>query len=444
MSACVLGCGFLLNWFVAIGVLAVVLLHVFRPFDFIASFLLTVAGATFVYYEGGRLTFELSLLTGAILLMLGCYWIQNRDNLVAFPRTSLTLPILAYVSLSLANFARGLLSGHPLKALFLELLPVLSIGASFMVAKGFDAKRDLRFIVVTLIGIAYGSAALGFYVFAIIHTHTSGVYFNATPGMIAMLLLNLALRARSIAATFVWIGVSLPLFLHQFLSFRRSLWVACIGALVASILVFTVRRGRSAWARVGIVLGTLLGIGVLGAVSLDVVYGQGDILKASVLRFTSIGATEVTYDTRSNFIRLAESTHVLNLIRHSPLVGYGLGYTFIVRIPMQGPSPPQFWMDENYLLIWLKQGLIGLVSYLWILWAAFRLGARQARAREDPWQSGWFAGLASSMVFMFLFSIFDWPFSQVNPTFLLALFSGVAMAMAHEGWVRVRWMPAPA
>jgi hypothetical protein len=440
MAACVTTTGFLVNWFVAAGVLAVILIHAFRPFDFMSAYFLTVAGATFVYYEGGRMTRELTLLSGVILLMLVCYWVSMRGRLAAFPGTRLGWALLSYVLLSVANFGRGALSGHAPKFLFLDILPVLAVGTSFLVANAFDPKRDLRPLVVALTGLAYGSAAIGFWIFAVIHTRTAGVYFNATPAFVALLLMNLALRARTTRTAVLWVGLALPLFLHQFLSFRRGLWIGCLVGLFTTALIFAVGRGRR-WARVGLVFGGLLGIGALGAVSLGLIYGQTDLLQLSAERFATIGETELRLETRANVARLLETATMLDLIQQSPWVGYGLGYTFILRNWLWGLRPPQWWADENYLLIWIKQGAIGLALYLWILWAAFRMGVRQARSRDEPWESSWFATLAAVMAFMAVFSLSDWPFGQVNPVFLLALLFGGSMAMASEGRLRLRWSP---
>lgn len=440
MLACVIAAGMLVNWFVATAVLVVLLAQVYRPFDFVVAFFLTTAGSTFVYYEGGNTAFEMSLLSCAILAMLACYVLSNPGQILAVPRTRLTWAILAYLLLSMANAGRGVMSGYSMRYLLLDVLPVLAVGTSLLVGNGFDPKRDLRPIVWGLTGLAYGSAALGFYVFTIVRTHTSGIYFNATPGMIALLLVNLALRARSVWGTLLWTGLSLPLFLHQFLSFRRSLWVGCMAGMITSILVFALGRGkRGRWKRVGWVLGVLVAVGALGAASLELFYGQGDILRESAGRFATIGSTQLTMETRSNVIRLVETAGVLDLIWQSPWIGYGLGYAFIVPHPLWGVARPQWWMDENYLLIWLKQGLVGLLIYLWILWTAFSLGVRQARSRENPLESSWFAGLAAAMAFTTLFSLTDWPFGQVNPAFLLALMFGGAMAMTSTGRLRLRW-----
>jgi hypothetical protein len=301
----------------------------------------------------------------------------------------------------------------------------------------------MRLVVLSLAGIAFGSASLGYYIFSIIHTHTSGVYFNMIPGIVALLFVNLALRSKRGGEAAMWMLLSLPLYLHQFLSFRRGLWVGGITGLIASLLIFAWRGTRAHWSRAGMLVGILAAVGLAGGMSLEVLYGQTDILTESVARFASIGDTKVKMETRSNLIRLAETAGVLDLIRKSPVVGRGLGFTFFVRIPLQGTRTRlQWWMDENYLLIWLKQGLIGLLIYLWFLWTAFRFGVRYARAREDLWESSWFATTAAATVFLTMFSISDWPFGQVGPTFLLALIFGVSIAMAREGVVWFRWSPS--
>ena len=47
------------NWFLAAGLLVILLVQVARPLDFLPSFLLVVTGASFVRYEAGQLTLEL-------------------------------------------------------------------------------------------------------------------------------------------------------------------------------------------------------------------------------------------------------------------------------------------------------------------------------------------------------------------------------------------------
>jgi O-antigen ligase len=133
-----------------------------------------------------------------------------------------------------------------------------------------------------------------------------------------------------------------------------------------------------------LVLGILLGAGLVGAVGLEVIYGTTDILRESVGRFASIVGTEVKPENTSNISRLVEAAGVLEHIRQSPWIGHGVGYTFLVRHTLFGNPSPQWWIDENYLLIWVKQGAIGVAAYLWLLWTGVRFGIRHARQRHNP------------------------------------------------------------
>jgi hypothetical protein len=277
-------------------------------------------------------------------------------------------------------------------------------------------------------------------VFSIIHTHTSGIWFNWVPGLMAVFMINLALRSTNLVNALTWLLGSLPFFLHQFLSFRRALWLGCIVALITTSLTFAIRRGRAHWRRVGLIIGLLLGIGAFGAVSLELFYGQTDILAASAVRFLSIGGTEVTMENRSNVIRLIETAGVLKLIAQSPVVGHGLGFTFVVPNPVQGGRMrPQWWMDQNYMLIWVTQGIVGLALYGWFLWTALRFTLRNARSRTDLWESSWFATTAAMTAFLTVYSISDWPFYQVGPAFMIALFMGASIAMADRTSIHFRW-----
>ena len=65
--------GLATNWLIAAGLLAVFLRQVARPFDFLTSYFMVTIGATFIRYDAGQLTIELSLLSALILFMLISY-----------------------------------------------------------------------------------------------------------------------------------------------------------------------------------------------------------------------------------------------------------------------------------------------------------------------------------------------------------------------------------
>lgn len=443
MVACVLIAGFLVNWVVAAGVAAFLLIQLARPFDFLAAALLVVGGSTFLDYQKGNLTVQFSLLSATIVFMLFCYARSRPGEIFSVCRSDLTGPLGLFLVLSALNAARGFVAGNPHKAILLEFMPVLAIGSGFVIASAFDAGRHVRLAIGPLIGIAWGSAGLGYHAFSILRTHMSGVFFQPVPGMVALLLFNLALRAKSAASSLGWVALSLPLFLHQFLSYRRGLWLGSLAGLVVSILIFAMASGSGGrWRRCALVGGVLLGTGIAGAGVLALLYGQADILQEAGGRFASIGSTENKIETYSNIARLMEYAVVAEHIRMAPWFGHGLGFSFDVQNPQETGPGLQWWVHQNYLLVWLKQGVVGLAVFLWMLWAAFWMSAREARRRMDPYDSGWLAAAAASTAFMAVFSMADFPFDSAESMFFLALMWGGSMAMASRGRLRVRWHAA--
>lgn len=432
--------GLVSNWAIAAGVLLIFLAHVVRPFDFLTAFLLVIGGATFVAYTAGGLTFQLGILTCVILLMLMCYALSNSGRILRIPRTPLTWLLLCFLGLTLANTARGLLVGYSRKYVGLELIPLLALGTALLVANGFDRRRDLHWVVVGLILVGYVATIRGFLTFAATRTHGAG-YTMAAPGIVAVLLVNLALRSKTNLATAGLIVLAVPMFLQQFVTFGRGLWTGCIAALAASVLIYAGVKGGSGqrWRRSGMVFGCLVVLGLTGGLITAYAFDQMDLLREAGTRLLSSTGTELNYETRSNLIRLGEYLYVWNLIQESPWIGHGVGYVFTMKQVISFEAGVQWYVHQYFLFIWLKQGLLGLGLFTWLLVAAVSLGARETRRREDPMESAWFATMAAATVFLIVLSLSNFPFGVVNEMFLLALLWGGAMAMTRKGSVSIRW-----
>ena len=443
LLAAVISAGMIVNWIVALGLLIFLLLQRFRPLDPIVAIIAVAGGASFVFYEGGELNLHLSLLSAGIMVMLICYLLSCGTRSLAMPRTSLTVPLLCYVVLSILNSARGLAIGHPPKHVLVELIAVLALGTAFLVANTFDRKRDMGFALCGLFAAGIANSMFGIYVFSVLHMRTGGVYFTPMPGLMALAGVNFALRAKSLAGTLGWIAVSLPLFLHQYLSFTRGYWMGLMAGLIVALLVYG-GRGEGAglrWRRAGGLLGGLLALGLGGVMVMATFLGQTDILTLAASRFGSMTGTEFSTETASNVTRLVEYAAVIPHILESPWVGHGLGYTFLFREPIGFEVVPQWFVHQNYLLVWLKQGLVGLVVFLWMLGASIQHGVRAARRNQDPFASAWSASAATSTVFLATVSVTNFPLDEVNAVFILAVFWGGAMAMARDGVIEIRWAP---
>jgi len=436
----VVALGFVGSWAVASAVLILVLAQVARPFDFLTAFLILVGGATFIENAAGGLTTQLGLLTCGIVLMLVCYVLTSGDRTLRFARTPMTVPLLCFLALSMVNAVRGLLVGHSPRYVSLESLPLLALGTAILVANAFHPMRQLRWAAIGLVVIGLAAAIRGFQVFAISRTHGGG-YTVAAPGLVGLLLVNLALRSRSTGATVGLILLSVPMFLQQFITFGRGLWSGCIAALVLSVLIYAGfgRGSGGRWRRTGLILAGLTGLALAGVLVMARVFEQGDLLGLAGVRLQSSLGTEVSYETRSNVIRLGEYFFVWKLIQESPWIGHGIGYAFTMKQVLSLDVGEQWYAHQNYLFVWLKQGLIGLGLFLWMLYSAISLGMREARRRADPLEASWFATSAAATVFLATLSLSNFPFGVVNEMFLLALLWGGAMAMTRTGFVLFRW-----
>jgi len=435
MLAAVLATGLVGHWALATGLLIVLLVHVARPFDFLVAFILVTGGASFVRGAAGQLTFELRLLTGAILLMLACYVVSIRRQALTISRNRLTWPLFLYLVLSIANALRGLLCGYSPKWIGLDLMPVLGLASALVVANAFEPRRDLRLAVVGVLAVGFANAIVTLSSNKFAPMHKVGVYDAAVPGIVGLLLVNFSLRSRTPVTALGWIALSLPLFLHQFLTYGRGLWLACLAGLAFSVLVFTGFGPSSVarWRRSSVVVGTL----AVFVLMLGFFLGT-QFLQVAGSRLVSITRTEYSYETASNAARLIEYSTVVGLISHSPWLGYGLGYTFLGS-SLFGLRHEQSWVHENFLLVWLKQGLVGLAVFVWMLWTAVTLGVREAQRPRDYWESAWLAASAAGTVMLAVLSLSNFPLNVVNPVFLLALLWGGSIAMTREGFVRFRW-----
>ncbi len=436
-----IGVAVFVSWFAATALLVFLLAQRARPLGFTMSYLMVAAGAVFIRYEAGQLTRELSLLSALILFMLISYLWSNRGRLFVLPRTTMLVPLLVFVALTAINYVRGVLTGSSLRYANLELLPVLAFASALLVANGFDPARDLRLSTAALLAAGYGSASLGFQFFATYHTRTGGVFFMPVPGMVAMLAVNLALRARRTIAAVTWTVLSIPLFLHQFLSFTRGYWLGCIAGILVSFAVYVVRRDgvRPRLRRVGLVCGTLAIAGLAAGITLTLATGQADLLALAGNRLGSITETRFTNESASNLARLAEYGVVISHIGAAPWFGHGVGYALNFRAPIGFEMAEQWYTHQIYLFVLLKQGLVGLIAFVWMLGSATLFCLRASRRNDDPWESGWLASAGACTVLLAVLDMTNFHLTNVNSTFPLALLWGGAMAIACEGSIRFRW-----
>jgi len=256
-----------------------------------------------------------------------------------------------------------------------------------------------------------------------------------------MLAINLALRSRGARTAFAWCILAVSLLVHQFVTFTRGIWLGCIAGLLVCALIYLWRgsQGGYRFRRLGLVYGSLIGLGLAGAVTLGLVLGQTDFLELAGSRFGSIGGTEFTHQNASKVVRFAEYDAVISHIAVAPWLGHGLGYTFRFREPIGFTILEQWYSHQIYLFVWLKQGLVGLLALLWLLFTAVRMGVRGARHHDGQWESAWMATSAAATILVAVMDLSNFQLAFSHVTFSLALLWGGTIALSGEGFIRFRW-----
>jgi len=436
----VLAAGLLVHWAAGVAVLALVIIQRARPLDFLTSYLMVVALGSFMNYGSGQLTYEMWILTAFLAFSLYCYALSRRWDALVIPRTPATTPLLLFFGLTLVNYIRGLMIGNSARYAGLELIGILAIVSCLLVSNRRLSEGQIRAAIVWLWMMGFGHFVLGAYVYSVIHARTIGVYFEPVPGVVSMILFNFALREPKRSRVLLWLLAMTPLLAHQFLSFTRGFWFAIVAGVVFSVAIY-VGRGvgvRARARRATLALAVLAGVAAIGVIGIGLGLGIGKIWELAGSRVASSTGTKYTFESTSNVVRLVEYFHVLDLIVEQPIFGHGLGYSFLVREPMFFKLLEQWFTHNNYLLVTLKQGLIGLVLWVWMLIGFLRVGLN-GRNLPNLAEQSWCVGAAAVVVYCMVYSLVMFPLAEVNTNFTFALAVGAAMRMTATDTIALRW-----
>ena len=155
--------------------------------------------------------------------------------------------------------------------------------------------------------------------------------------------------------TLFYIGLLMFCGIALAVTFSRGYWVAALMSIGISFLWMPgpVRRRL-------LIIGSLSGgIAIIG-VALFVGPAHFDLATVLGERFLSIFSAMVEISLRN---RMVESEAALEAIMMSPVWGYGFGYYYSFQ-PLIPALLPTWYVHNAYLYIWLKLGLLGLVTFL--------------------------------------------------------------------------------
>lgn len=119
----------------------------------------------------------------------------------------------------------------------------------------------------------------------------------------------------------------------------------------------------------------------------------------------------------STVMRLNYWKDTLRIIKASPLVGVGLGNFNLAH---------SRYAHNSYLQIWAEMGILGLISWLWIIFASFKSGFQKLRASENQYYI--IAGLASASVAFLAHNLIDFSFFLLEVSLIWWVISGLILS----------------
>lgn len=431
----------LVNEWVGVAGLALGFVLVTRPFDPFVAVLLATSGAAFAAYGERSIQRDLAIVLALSVYAAAAFWTTWLARRWTMPRTHFTIALGALAATTALAVVHGLLVRNPIPYLALELFPLASLAFALVIGGLRLKPGDLRIAGWTIAVVGLLSAAAGFISFGTTGIRTGGMAFSPIPGFVALVVLSLALFDPAPRPRLLPVVVFCVLIAHQVVTFTRGYWFGLIVG-VPLICWLYARRGpgsRPRWSKVGSTLGLaalLLAVGGLGALTQP---RWAEIVQLLGNRFASSFQTENTPETVSNLARLVEIRTTWKAITAAPLFGYGEGATIVVRQFFHTDfAGPQWWIHQGYVMMWFKQGVVGLLALLWVLYAAFRMGLDGA-SREHPLRAGWNVAAAACTLFAAIVGLTNYFFFVVSQSFMLALVWGVALNESKPSFTRIRW-----
>ncbi len=324
-------------------------------------------------------SFSISLwlaLTGLVAMAVKRMWADKS----ILPRHPFELPMLILLGLAVISLFATI---HPLST-FWALLRLITYLAVFYLALDATASRTAtKQLIGLIIGVGvvlcfiglikyFNSPIPGFWSYVpqsqegfflstyLNHNHIAGYLAMALALGMGMMLSN------SFSRGLAWLGCTLLFLVCVVLTMSRGGWIS-IGISVIFMVASVSLKKKSNSFRVmaiGFILVAVVGLALLGS-------------SPAIQRVKSLE----DHGDSSRVNRIGIWTASLNLIKHNPLFGTGLG-TFPYSFPTVRPPGAQLRYNEahsDYLQIVIELGLPVLIPLIWWLFLFFKVGLSHIR-----------------------------------------------------------------
>ena len=347
------------------------------PTQFFDDHLLLPLG--FKFYEG---------LFAVVLGAATVSWLQER-RLNWRRKTRLDRPVLIFLLLVIFSMGLGQVYGQSTSQMLRDARYPLYFALFFVVTGYFDARKFKTLLTMLMIS----SAAVGLEYLAeffdIVDLSVSGSFYRVARieglmmpiGILVIastLLFDPSRRRRAMSALAL-----IPINLALVLSVGRGMWIAfAVGLCFLGLLVLRDRQASRRRGRRLLILALLpcLMVG-MGALFQELTRtGVGEV---AVARLAQVADYEQDHSIVG---RLMSYRVALTEIWKRPFLGGGHGatVTYLVTDPIQSFVLTTGEVDNVYLTLLLRMGVVGLVAFLWIFLKGLRMAYGTFQKSVNP------------------------------------------------------------
>jgi O-antigen ligase len=373
---------------------------------------------------GGGGIFISDLLLGPLVAAWLASLLTRRT--VTATRSPVTLPLALFMVWVMVAAFIGYQSGNEFKVVLQDLRSLFYYVLFFWVITSIADRRSILMVLKALAVCVVAGFAVGLLYTAMGKAQSTGFVaagVSRFPGPNDAFLMGAILLAGWVALwpagqrrpRVLWLLLSVAV-VGLMLSFIRGYWVGfVVGLLYLAILVRTSQRVR-------LLAGVLIAGSLLAVATAALQPAVFASVISRALAVTAISDRNVQY-------RFLENQAVERQVRRQPLVGYGLGKTFVPDFQRYGiPLEPKTYIHNNYLWFLQRLGAVGLALFAWFMLAFIfpRGGLASYRSEDDPWLVGLVVGTRALMVALLFVSITSPQFNTMSDVAVISVLMGCA------------------
>ncbi len=405
------------------------------------SLFVFIAGSTFVRFGAGHTTQDTLVLILVFIVFITNLLLKNQKILL-LKRTVLNLPLFLFLFFCLEATLAGFFNGGSVRELAIELFPYLCFGLFFVVVNTLNSKKDIYYIFKLLVYVAWINSLIGIYTYISGGFVRVGAYlFSVFPSMVAAVLICRSFYESNKRIKLRYWFMSLPMLIHLALSFTRGYWIAFLVAIFLGFILFNLLERRKVLLYSGkfILVSLLLMLMILAVGKNLRISKSGETLAESLVKRTqsifSVGLRrggELDVSGISNLYRLMEWKESLKRIKEKPILGYGFGYRLSFFDIFSKRKVSTWFVHQNYLLMALKIGLLGLISFIWLSLAFLKRGTYALRNIKDPYDKGMILGFITNYLQLMIVALTNYVYANINHVPYIAFTMGAVMFLSYS------------